>query len=79
MKKKKLKNLNVKKSTISKLNTNNIIAGLQVRTNYDQCGTGPVTIYCHTRFCSVFQACDTYNSMNRCKTIEVDKDTFPIC
>ncbi|MCH2196969.1 hypothetical protein [Kordia sp.] len=74
MKKKKLKNLNVKKSTISNLSKDALTGGT-IRTHYTVCGTGPHTIAC------TFQApnCGTYNSVNQCQTIEVDKNTIPIC
>ncbi|PTX62367.1 hypothetical protein C8N46_103467 [Kordia periserrulae] len=76
MKKKNLTNLSVKKSTISNLNK----GGLSVpQTDYRVCGTGPETIYyCVTKYCSLLSPCD-YNSVNRCKTIEVDGNTLPIC
>ncbi|KAB8154922.1 hypothetical protein EZY14_003315 [Kordia sp. TARA_039_SRF] len=81
MKKKNFKNLSVKKSTISNLNKDFAKGGAAVpKTDYRVCGTGPATIYtCQTVYCSVFVQCDTYNSMNRCKTIEVDANTVPIC
>ena len=75
MKKKSLKNLSVRKSTISSLNKNEVKAGLAIRTYYKQCGTGPATIYsCETEG----EPC-TYNSRERCKTNEVDANTIPIC
>ncbi len=81
MKKKSLKNLSVNKSTVSSLNKRMVKAGAAAPdTNYFVCGTGPQTIFtCPTAFCSVLSPCDTYNSMNRCKTIEVDPTTLPIC
>ncbi|AXG70804.1 hypothetical protein KORDIASMS9_03050 [Kordia sp. SMS9] len=79
MKKKNLKNLKVRKATISSLNKNAGGAAAP-NTNYLVCGTGPLTIYtCPSVYCSVFVKCDPYNSMNRCKTIEVDTTTLPIC
>ncbi|WP_298516852.1 hypothetical protein [uncultured Kordia sp.] len=80
MKKKKLKNLNVNKSTISNLNKNVKGGAAAPNTLYFVCGTGPQTIFtCPTAYCSILSPCDTYNSMNRCKTIEVDSNTIPIC
>lgn len=80
MKKKNLKNLSVKKSTISNLNKVTGGAPAPSNTLYIVCGTGPQTIYtCPTAFCSIFIKCNPYNSMNRCKTIEVDGNTLPIC
>ena len=88
MKKKNLKNLSVKKSTISNLNEDALKGGA-IRTFYTVCGTGPHTIACtfQAPTCGVSLACTfvepdcggTYNSMNRCKTIEVDQNTLPIC
>ncbi|WP_046744485.1 hypothetical protein [Kordia zhangzhouensis] len=75
MKKKSLKSLSVKKSTISNLNKDEILAGLAIRTYYTICGTGPLTIYgCPTNGLDC-----TYNSRERCKTNEVDGNTLPIC
>lgn len=83
MKKKKLKSLDIKKSTISKLNKNTLNGGALVpKTHYAVCGTGPQTIICtfNCTFDCTFQIeCETYNSQNRCKTIEVDQNTLPIC
>lgn len=79
MKKKKLKNLDIRKATVSSLNKDAIKAGLAIRTYYTICGTGPETIYCPTQLCTVLIQCDTYNSQNRCKTVEVDPNTLPIC
>jgi hypothetical protein len=80
MKKKNLKSLKLEKSTVSNLNKNEIQAGLaiytyffQCGTNYQQCGTGPQTIAC-----TGGAAC-TFNSKDRCQTIEVDAFTRPIC
>lgn len=79
MKKKKLKSLDIKKSTVSKLNKNTLNGGALVpNTHYVVCGTGPQTIIC-TFNCTFQFDCDTYNSQNRCKTIEVDANTLPIC
>lgn len=83
MKKKNLKSLSVKKSTISNLNKN-VKGGAAVpNTHYIVCGTGPETIVCTYRCtfnCTFVEPnCGTYNSMNRCKTIEVDANTLPIC
>ncbi|WP_046759392.1 hypothetical protein [Kordia jejudonensis] len=79
MKKKSLKNLNVKKTTVSNLNK----GGAAIRTYYTVCGTGPQTIVCTyncpSQLCTLLIDCDTYNSQNRCKTIEVDPTTLPIC
>ncbi|MFK7748499.1 MAG: hypothetical protein AB8B65_08920 [Kordia sp.] len=81
MKKKKLKSLSVNKSTISSLNKRAVKAGAAApNTNYFVCGTGPNTIFtCPTAFCTIFSPCDDYNSRNRCKTVEVDPNTLPIC
>jgi hypothetical protein len=81
MKKKNLKSLSVKKSTISSLNKRMVKAGAAApNTNYFVCGTGPQTIFtCPSAFCSIFEPCDTYNSKNRCETIERDTNTLPIC
>lgn len=79
MKKKKLKSLDIKKSTISNLNKNTLNGGALVpQTHYVVCGTGPQTIIC-TFTCTFQIECETYNSQNRCKTIEVDQNTLPIC
>ncbi len=82
MKKKKLKSLDIKKSTISQLNKNTLNGGALVpNTHYVVCGTGPQTIIC-TFNCTFQIGCGgttTYNSQNRCKTIEVDQNTLPIC
>jgi hypothetical protein len=82
MKKKNLKSLRVKKSTISNLNKSEIVAGLQIKTYYFQCGTGPETIICTyncTYNCTATGCGTTYNSMNKCATIERDANTIPIC
>ncbi|MEM6718936.1 MAG: hypothetical protein AAF611_06470 [Bacteroidota bacterium] len=80
MKKKNLKNLSVKKSTISNLNKTRGGAGTFTK-DYAVCGTGPASIFTcpNTVYCSVLIKCDPYNSINRCKTIEVDANTLPIC
>lgn len=74
MKKKNLKSLQIKKSTVSNLNKDEILAGLAIRTYYYQCGTGPETIACTQGGVEC-----TYNSRERCKTNEVDYATRPIC
>ncbi|WP_430412844.1 hypothetical protein [Kordia sp.] len=83
MKKKKLKSLDIKKSTVSNLNKSTLTGGALVpNTHYVVCGTGPQTIICtfNCTFNCTFQlGCGTYNSQNRCKTIEVDPSTLPIC
>jgi hypothetical protein len=74
MKKKNLKNLSINKSKVSNLNKEDIIAGLAIITYYyQQCGTGPQTIACTGGIIC------TYNSVQRCQTIEVDYATRPIC
>ncbi len=80
MKKKNLKNLSINKSKVSNLNKDDIMAGLAIKTyfyqcgtDYAQCGTGPQTIACTGGL-----VC-TYNSVERCQTIEVDRYTVPIC
>lgn len=83
MKKQKLIKLALNKKSISDLNGVN--GGVStLNTLYKECGTGPVTVYtCPSiRFvcnASIRYACTTYNSVNRCKTIEVDANTLPIC
>ncbi|WP_420572922.1 hypothetical protein [Kordia sp.] len=76
MKKKNLKNLSVKKLTISNL-TGEAQKGGTIRTFYKYCGTGPETIFTCPQTNGGL-AC-TYNSQNRCETIEVDGNTLPIC
>ena len=79
MKKKKLKSLDIKKSTISNLNKHSLNGGAAApNTLYIVCGTGPQTIIC-TVLCTFGNPCGIYNSRNRCKTIEVDPNTLPIC
>jgi hypothetical protein len=74
MKKKNLKTLDIKKSIVSNLNKEEILAGLAILTHYyTQCGTGPQTIACTGGILC------TYNSVQRCKTNEVDYGTRPIC
>ncbi|WP_156169306.1 hypothetical protein [Kordia jejudonensis] len=73
MKKKNLKILSVKKSTISNLNKENIIAGLAANTSYAVCDIEP-----ETNLCTVIFTC-THNSKGHCVTNEVDDTTRPIC
>ena len=73
MKKKNLKSLSVKKSTISNLNREDIIAGLAANTRYVMCDIDP-----ETNLCTVVFTC-THNSKGHCVTNEVDDATRPIC
>lgn len=73
MKKKNLKNLSLNKSSISNLDA---VSG----------GAASISVFICTgltffRTCTVLTAndCGTYNSVNRCQTIEVDRFTRPIC
>lgn len=78
MKKKNLKNLNVKKSTISSLNMQAVSGG-----------TIPITIIIRTvplpqatkTTCSRFMECDSIAACTAhvCKTDEFDTETRPIC
>lgn len=78
MKKKNLKSLRVKKSTISSLNQQFIIGG-----------TNPIAIMIRTipipqatvTGCSKFMECDSIAACtaNVCKTNERDTETLPIC
>ncbi|MEM6685138.1 MAG: hypothetical protein AAF617_05020, partial [Bacteroidota bacterium] len=69
-------NLSVKKSTISSLNKT--FGGTAKNTIYIICGTGPESIRCTFR-CTFTGCGTTFNSRDRCETIEVDKNTIPIC
>lgn len=76
MKKKNLKNLNVKKSTISSLNQQTISGGtiatmIVIRTIKEATATT----------CSKFMECDSIIACtaNVCKPIETNTDTRPVC
>ncbi|AXG70806.1 hypothetical protein KORDIASMS9_03052 [Kordia sp. SMS9] len=79
MKKKKLKNLSLTKSTVSHLNQKHIIGGARISIFIcpipfplpQQTETG----------CSQLMECDSVAACtaNVCKTIELDTETRPIC
>lgn len=79
MKKKQLKSLNVKKSTISKLNMYTLSGGTDIIIT-SIIRTIPIPQATATT-CSKFMECDSIAACtaNVCKTNEFDTETRPIC
>ena len=71
MKKKSIKHLSLGKKTVSKLNKQEVAGGIGI-SFFIPCTTPGPTTNCGTQI----QGCI---SMQVCETVEVDRNTIPIC